>query len=102
MLEAAETNPYFVPLLFKNHEATLGLYIECNDKLGIALDTQSTNYDIKNGYHSVFLMYPDFTEQFMHFYRDTLVAEKSHSKQESLAILKEMYRSFLSKFSLDT
>lgn len=102
MLEAAETNPYFVPLLFKNHEATLGLYIECNDKLGIALDTQSTNYDIKNGYHSVFLMYPDFTEQFMHFYRDTLVAEKSHSKQDSLAILKEMYRSFLSEFSLDT
>lgn len=102
MLDIAADNPMFTPLLLKDNSIHYQFNIECYDKLGVLLDAKDTNYDLANGYHPVFLMYPDFTQQFQSYYLETLVKEKCHSREKSLHILQTIYADFLNDFSLET
>jgi len=100
MLDAARKNSFFVPLLLKDGAFTHRYNLVCYEKLGVSIDAKDTNYDISSGYRSVFLMFPAFTKQYMNYYLEILVGEKCYSKQESLAMLEQMYRDFLKKFEL--
>lgn len=95
MLQAAKQNPYFIPLLIKNKHFKCRYNIVCYDKLGISLDLTDTDYDIEKGYHSVFLVYPEFTKQYMEYYLNTVVPVRCYSANESLALLEELYSTFL-------
>ena len=95
MLSAAESNPHFIPLLMKDHRFECRHNLVCYDKLGISIDLTNTDYDMQKGYRSVFLTYPEFTQQYMDYYLSTLVREKCHTQQESLQLLKSMYENFL-------
>ena len=97
ILENAESNECFIPLLFKNPHPHFRYHIECYEKLGVSFDLRTTNYDIANGYHSVFLMIPEFTQQYLSFYLHTLVKEKCYSAEKSLALLREMYQTYVEK-----
>lgn len=100
MLQAARQNSYFIPLLLKDADFTHQYNLVCYDKLGVSIDAKDTNYDIANGYRSVFLMFPEFTKQYMEYYLDILVGEKCFSRQESLTMLEKMYRAFLKENGL--
>ena len=100
MLIAAHENPLFVPLLLKDSAFSHRYNLVCYDKLGVSVDAKDTNYDISNGYRSVFLMHPAFTKQYQKYYMDILVAEKCYSRQKSLALLEDMFERFLQKVGL--
>lgn len=100
MLKVARVNPHFIPLLLKDHQSSYRYNMECYDKLGVSLDVKDTDYDIEKGYQSVFLMYPEFTQQYMDYYLKTLVGEKCYTREESLQILQDIYECFLKKHEL--
>ncbi len=100
MLHHAQENPYYTPLLLKDPECSFRFHLGCYDKLGVTLNVRNTNYDISNGYRSVFLMYPDFTRQYMTYYLETLVPEKCFDREESIKQLERLYRTFLNEFNL--
>ena len=100
MLIAASENPFFIPLLLKDGGFAHRYNLVCYDKLGVSLDVKDTNYDISNGYHSVFLTYPAFTKQYQKYYMDILVGEKCYSRQESYSLLEDMFKRFLARFKL--
>ena len=100
MIRAAKENPYFIPLLLKDHHFNHRYNLVCYEKLGVSIDVKDTDYDISNGYRSLFLVNPSFTKQFMDYYMEILVGEKSYSKQQSLLLLEKMFDSFLKKFGL--
>lgn len=100
MLDNAKNNPYFSPLLMKDPHFRHRYNLECYEKLGVSLDATDTNYDLHSGYQPVFLMFPEFTRQYLAYYLETLVTEKCYSRETSLRILREMYDQFLEKFNL--
>ena len=100
-LQNARNNPYFTPLILKENTFKYHFNMECYDKLGVLLDAKDSNYDLKNGYRSVFLMYPDFTRQYLSYYLETLVSVHSHTQEKSIQILEELFHSFLRDFHLD-
>ncbi|MBP3646935.1 MAG: hypothetical protein J6K55_10995 [Clostridia bacterium] len=100
MLSNAENNPYFSPLLMKDPHFQHRYNLECYDKLGVSLDATDTNYDLASGYHPVFLMFPEFTRQYLSYYLETLVNERCYSRETTLRILNEMYHRFIQKFGL--
>lgn len=100
MLKAARQNSYFIPLLLIDTGFAHRYNLVCYDKLGVSIDAKDTDYDISNGYRSVFLMFPEFTKQYLEYYLDILVGEKCYSRQKSLEMLEEMYHQFLLKNNL--
>ena len=100
MLRAARENLHFIPLLLLEDEQANRYSLVCYEKLGVSLDARDTDYDISNGYQSVFLMLPEFTKQYLEYYLENLVGEKCHTRQKSLALLEEMYSAFLAKHEL--
>ena len=94
-IEYAQKNPHFIPLLIKDHSFECKYNMIGYDKLGVSLDMADTDYNIEKGHHSVFLMFPEFTRQYMDFYLSTLVKEKCHSPQESLELLINLYEQFV-------
>lgn len=97
MLNAARENTCFIPLILKDDDFNHQYNLVCYDKLGVSIDAKDTDYDIAKGYRSVFLMFPDFTEQYMEYYLKILVGEKCYSRVKSLEMLEDIYRSFLLK-----
>ncbi len=95
MLQAARENPYFIPLLLLDDEHTYRYSLVCYEKLGVSIDARDTDYDIANGYRSVFLMLPEFTKQYLEYYLDILVGKRCHTRQRSLELLEAMYAAFL-------
>lgn len=100
MLEAAHKSNCFIPLLLKDADFSHRYNLVCYDKLGVSIDEKNTDYDISSGYRSVFLMFPEFTRQYLSYYLEILVNEKCHSREESLKMLDEMYQAFLSEYQL--
>ena len=100
MLQAAQNNRFFIPMLLKDERFTHRYNLVCYDNLGVSIDAKDTDYDISNGYRSVFLQFPDFTQQYREYYLKILVGEMCYSRQESLALLTEMYQAFIAEFSL--
>lgn len=100
MLCAAKENHYFIPLLLKDDHFSHRFNLVCYDRLGISIDAKDTDYDISNGYRSVFLMLPEFTKQYMDYYLNILVAEKCYSRKQSLDMLENMYLDFLKFYNL--
>lgn len=100
MLDSASRNPYYSPLLMKDPHFQHRINLECYDKLGVSLDAVNTDYNLQNGYRPIFLMFPEFTKQYLAYYLEVLVSEKCYSRETSLRILHEMYDSFLQKFNL--
>ena len=96
-LENARSNSYFTPLLLKERELEYTFNMECYDKLGVLLDAKDNNYDPEGGYRSVFLTYPDFTRQYLSYYLETLVSDQCHTRAESLEILENIFKKFLSQ-----
>ena len=88
----AQKNPHFIPLLIKDRSFQCKFYLIGYDKLGVSLDMADTDYNIEKGHHSVFLMFPEFTRQYMDFYLSTLIHEKCHTQQKSLQILTELFK----------
>ena len=86
----------------KDSHFTYRYNLECSDKLGVSFDATDTNYNLRNGYRPVFLMFPEFAKQYLSYYLETLVKEKCHSRENSLILLMEMYEAFLQKFHLKT
>ena len=100
MLETAESNPYYSPLLMKDPHFQHRYNLECSEKLGVSFDLKDTNYDLHDGYRPVFLMFPEFTKEYLSYYLETLVNEKCYSRETSLRLLREIYDAFLKKFNL--
>jgi len=100
MLRLAQENPHFSPLLLKKHAMEYKYNMECYEKLGVSLDVSNTDYDVQKGYRSVFLMYPDFTRQYLEYYLQSLVAEKCYPRARSLQLLQEMYDRFVNENNL--
>ncbi|MBR5547024.1 MAG: hypothetical protein IKU70_08580 [Clostridia bacterium] len=100
MLKAAKENRYFIPLLLSDSNLDQRYSLVCYEKLGVSIDAKDTDYDIFNGYRSVFLMLPEFTDQYMEYYLDILVRERCYSRQRSLEILEELYHTFLKENDL--
>ena len=90
----AQKNPHFIPLLIKDHNFQCRCNLVCYDKLGVSLDMADTDYNIEKGNRSVFLMFPEFTRQYMDYYLTTLVQENCHTPQESLELLCGLYDRF--------
>ncbi len=101
MLKAAHENNYFIPLLLIDADYSYQYNLVCYDKLGISIDVKDTDYDISNGYRSVFLMLPEFTKQYQEYYLDILVNERCHSRSKSLELLNQMYTDFLAANGLE-
>lgn len=97
MLNAAYENRNFIPLLLQDDGFDHRYSLVCYEKLGVSIDARDTNYDISNGYQSVFLMLPEFTKQYMTYYLEILVGEKCYSRQESLKLLEKMFQKFLTQ-----
>lgn len=100
MLHAAKENTCFIPLLLLDDGQPHRYSLVCYEKLGVSIDAKDTDYDISNGYQSVFLMLPEFTEQYLAYYLKILVSEKTYSRQKSLQILEDMYQRFLVQHNL--
>ncbi len=100
MLVAARENTCFIPLLLKDADFDHRFNLVCYDKLGVSIDAKDTDYDIANGYRSVFLMFPEFTKQYMEYYLEILVREKCYSRQKSLEMLEEIYWKFVKENNL--
>jgi len=101
MLQAAKENPFFIPLLLKDNQFNHKYNLVCYEKLGVSIDVKDTDYDISNGYRSVFLMHPVFTKQYMDYYLEILVPDKCYTRQKSLEMLEKMYDAFLIRYSLN-
>lgn len=100
MLQAAQKNSCFSPLLLIDADFRHRYNLVCYENLGVSIDAKDTDYDIGNGYQSVFLMLPEFTRQYSEYYRDILVGEKCHSRKRSIELLEDMYEDFLQKYDL--
>lgn len=100
MLNAAQQNSNFIPLLLIDSDFTHRYNLVCYEKLGVSIDAKDTDYDIDSGYQSVFLMLPEFTRQYLSYYLDILVNEKCYSRQKSLEKLEAMYHRFLQQHSM--
>ena len=100
MIQAAKSNPNFVPLLLKDPDFRYRYNLVCYEKLGVSFDEMDTDYDISNGYRSIFLMFPHFTQQYMDYYMKTLVVDRCLSREDSLAALGKMYQQFLEENGL--
>lgn len=94
MIDKAKDNPNFTPLLFKDENFIPYYHLVCYDKLGVSLDESGTDYDLSNGYPSIFLTFPEFTKQFLDYYQQTLMAEKCYSREESMQIFEHMLKRF--------
>jgi len=97
MVEAARDNTNFIPLILKDADFDHRYNLVCYDKLGVSIDAKDTDYDISKGYRSVFLMFPEFTRQYMEYYLEILVGEKCYSRQKSIEMLEEIYLDFLAE-----
>jgi len=97
MLKAARQNHNFIPLILKDADFDHRFNLVCYDKLGVSIDAKDTDYDISKGYRSVFLIFPEFTKQYMEYYLNILVGEKCYSRQKSIEMLEELYQAFLSE-----
>ena len=100
MIAFAKENPFYVPLLLKDHDFRFKYHLFCFEKLGVCLDLTDTDYDMRKGHHSVFIDYPEFTQQYTHYYLNALCKEMCHTAEESLHLLEELYDEFLKKYNL--
>lgn len=95
MITCAKKNPHFIPLLLKDHDFHCKYNLFCYEKLGISLDKPDTDYDLRKGNRSIFITFPEFTQQYTQYYLDTLIPRICHTAAESLTLLEEMFEDFL-------
>jgi len=100
VIRHAKENAYFVPLLVKDPERSIRYNLVACDKLGVVVDASDTDYNLANGYHTVLLTFPEFTRLYMEHYLGCVTSQKCYSREESLRMLEEMYRDFLTEYSL--
>lgn len=101
MLLQARENPYFIPFLIKEESYENLFTLVCYDKLGVSVDASTTNYSWDMQNHSIFLTYPEFTQQFHDFFMQTIVQDKCFSEEKSLELLEEMFCDFLKENNLN-
>lgn len=99
LLAFAEENPGFCPIVLKQH-SFCGKYLTvAYDRLGVAITEYDTNYDLEAGYDYVFLSYPEFTRQYIDYFKTTILKERCYSREESLRLLHELYHVYAKKFA---
>ena len=100
MLKYTDINRNFAPIVLKN-QGFWGKYLAVDyDRLGVALTEYDTDYDIDAGYDYVFLSYPEFTSQYMDYYKTTVLKERCYSREESLRLLHELYHAYARELSM--
>lgn len=101
MLSAARQNSSFVPLLARDANLLYRYSLICYDKLGLSLDLADADYNTQSGYRSTFLLCPKFTQPYTTaYYLKRLADEGCYSREESLALLQELYEAFLRREGL--
>lgn len=94
IINAARSLDDYYPLLIREPDFHFGYHLIGYENLGVSIHEAATDYDLSMGEPSVFLTFPEFTNQFTEYFLQNIVAEKCYSLDESLAILEEMLEHF--------
>ncbi len=94
MLDAAQADSGYMPLLLKQADPKCRYFVLCYDKLSIVLLKVDTNYDLDGHFDYVLLNFPELTKQYEDAFQNRIIKEGCHSREESLRILRTMMEEY--------
>lgn len=100
MIERARENSFYHQFVLKEHSFFSKYICVCYDQIGLLLCPYNTSYQIGNNTNMVILKTPELATLFADYYCDCLLTEQCYSREESIALLTDLYNEYCEKLDV--